>query len=120
MAQDTPTSTDLSSALLCKSLPVGADTDVKFAEPWEAKVFAIIVGLAQEGHFTWSEWVECFSREVAAATAIEAAGGQPKTYYEQWLNAAETLLIDKGVTSREQLIARRFAIGSVGTTHVLK
>jgi nitrile hydratase accessory protein len=108
------------SPLLANALPVSVDAEVTFSEPWEAKAFAIIVKLAQSGHFGWSEWVECFSREVAAATAIEAAGGQPKTYYEQWLNAAETLLIDKGVTSREQLIARRFAIGSVGTTHVLK
>jgi nitrile hydratase accessory protein len=108
------------SPLLSNALPVSVDAEVTFSEPWEAKAFAIIVKLAQSGHFGWSEWVKCFSREVAAATAIEAAGGQPKTYYEQWLNAAETLLIDKGVTSREQLIARRFAIGSVGTTHVLK
>jgi nitrile hydratase accessory protein len=108
------------SPLLANALPVSVDAEVTFSEPWEAKAFAIIVKLAQSGHFGWSEWVECFSREVAAATAIETAGGQPKTYYEQWLNAAETLLIDKGVTSREQLIARRFAIGSVGTTHVLK
>jgi len=98
VAQDTPTSTDLSSSLLCKSLLVGVDTDVKFAEPWEAKVFAIIVGLAQEGHFTWSEWVECFSKEVAA----------------------EKLFISKGVTTREQLLARRFAVASVGSTHMMK
>jgi len=106
--------------LLAKALPVCVDADLKFAEPWEAKAFAIIVKLAQAGHFSWSEWVECFSKEVAAATAVEAAGGTPRTYYEQWLNAAETLLVDKGMTSREQLLAKRFAIGSVGSTHVMK
>ena len=108
------------SPLLAKALPVCVDADMKFAEPWEAKAFAIIVKLAQAGHFSWSEWVECFSKEVAAATAVEAAGGNAKTYYEQWLNAAETLLVDKGMTSREQLLAKRFAIGSVGGAHVLK
>ena len=92
----------------------------KFAEPWEAKAFAIIVKLAEAGRFNWSEWVDCFAREVAAATAIEAAGGVPRTYYEQWLNAAETLLIDKGITSREQLMARRFAIGSAGSAHTMR
>ncbi len=108
------------SPLLAKALSVCVDADMKFAEPWEARAFAIIVKLAQAGYFSWSEWVECFSQEVAAATTVEAAGGQPKTYYEQWLSAAETLVTDKGVASREQLIARRFAIGSVGATHVLK
>jgi len=108
------------SPLLCKSLPVGVDADMRFAEPWEAKVFALIVGLAQDGHFTWSEWVDCFSKEVAAQTAIEAGGGTPIPYYEQWLNAAETLLIAKGVTTKEQLLARRFAAGAAGTMHVIK
>lgn len=114
----TPASND--SPLLAKALPVMVDDDLKFGHPWEAKAFAIIVKLAQVGRFTWSEWVDCFSAEVAAATAVEAAGGLPKTYYEQWLNAAETLLIAKGLTTREQLIARAFAIGSVGSTHVMK
>lgn len=108
------------SPLLSKPLPVCVDGDMKFAEPWEAKAFAIIVKLAQEGHFSWAEWVECFSKEVAAASAVEAAGGNPKTYYEQWLDAAETLLVDKGVTSRQQLVAKRFAIGAVGSAHVMK
>ena len=108
------------SPLLAKALPVCVDDDMKFSEPWEAKAFAIIVKLAQAGHFAWSEWVDYFSDEVAASTAVEAAGGKPKTYYEQWLDAAERILIVKGVTSAEQLAAKRFAIGSVGTTHLLR
>ena len=108
------------SPLLAKSLPIGIDETRTFAHPWEAKAFAIIVELARSGHFGWSEWVEYFSKEVAAATAVEAAAGTPNTYYEHWLNAAETLLIDKGLTSREQLFAKRFAIGSVGTAHAMK
>ena len=108
------------SPLLARSLPIGVDAARKFAAPWEAKAFAIIVEMAQAGHFTWSDWVDCFSKEVAAATAIETAGGSAPGYYEQWLNAAETLLIDKGITSKAQLAAKRFAIGSVGTTHAMK
>lgn len=108
------------SPLLSTALPIGVDEALKFREPWEAKAFAIIVKLAEAGRFSWPEWVDCFSQEVAAATAVQEAGGTPKPYYEQWLNAAETLLIGKGVTSREQLAARRFAIGSVGSTHLMK
>jgi nitrile hydratase accessory protein len=100
--------------------PVTVDADMKFAEPWEAKVFAIIVKLAQSGHFSWAEWVECFSKEVAAAPAAEAAGGAARPYYQQCLNAAETLLVAKGFTTNAQLLAKRFAIESVGATHVLK
>jgi nitrile hydratase accessory protein len=106
------------SPLLERALPVGIDGDRVFAEPWEAKAFAMIVTLAQAGHFSWAEWVECFSKEVAAAAAVEAAGGTPKTYYAQWLDAAEKLLVGKGLTSAAQLAAKRFAVGAVGSMHV--
>ena len=112
--------TALASPLLYEALPIAGNADVKFSAPWEAKAFAMVVELAQAGHFAWSEWVDCFSKEVAAATALEAAGDIAPSYYEQWLNAAETLLIAKGITSKAQLVAKRFAIGSVGTAHAMK
>jgi len=108
---------DATSPLLAKCLPV--DEDRTFAHPWEAKAFGIVVQLSSAGQFSWSEWVECFSQEVSAATALEAAGRPAPSYYEQWLAAAEKIMIAKGVTSREQLAARRFAVGVVGTTHLV-
>ena len=107
------------SPLLARALPAEAVGDRIFAEPWEARAFAIIVQLAQAGHFCWHEWVDCFSNEVAAAAAVEAAGGLAKTYYAQWLDAAEHLLAAKGLAPREQLAARRFAVGAVGIAHAL-
>lgn len=107
------------SPFLSERLPIADDPALKFAEPWEAKAFAIIVKLAEDGVITWPDWVACFSREVAKATAAQARGETPKSYYAQWLDAAETILVEKGVTSREQLFARRFAAGSVGTGHTM-
>ena len=109
---------DAASPWLACTLPVEADGERVFAEPWEAKAFAMIVMLAQAGHFSWAEWVACFSNEVAAAAEVEAAGGTPKTYYAQWLDAAEKLLVGKGLTSAPQLAAKRFAVGAVGSMHV--
>jgi nitrile hydratase accessory protein len=106
---------DATNPLLDKCLPV--DEGLTFAHPWEAKAFAIVVQLSSAGHFAWSEWVECFSGEVHAATALEANGQPAPSYYEQWLAAAEKIMIAKGVTSPDQLAARRFAVGVVGTTH---
>lgn len=107
------------SPFLSERLPIADDAALKFAEPWEAKAFAIIVKLAEDGVIAWPDWVACFSREVAKATAAEARGETPKSYYAQWLDAAETILVDKGVTSHEQLFARRFAAASVGTGHTI-
>ena len=91
-----------------------------FNEPWEARAFALVVAMSQAGHFTWGQWVESLAHEIAQAQAIEAAGGKPASYFEQWQSAAEKLMIDKGMTSVDQLRARRFAIAVSGPTHVLK
>jgi nitrile hydratase accessory protein len=103
--------------LQSRALPVCADGDMVFKEPWEAKAFAIVVTLSRNGCFAWPEWVDCFSRHVAEATKVEAAGGRAKTYYEQWADAAEELLVSKGVTSYEQLFARRFGAIAPSDSH---
>jgi nitrile hydratase accessory protein len=104
------------SALLSKTLPEDY-SNVKFAEPWEARAFAIVVKLADSGYFTWAQWVECFSKEVAAATADEAAGRVSKTYYEQWLSAAENLMVAKGATSRAELAQEKAALACPPPAH---
>ena len=66
--------------LLAKALPFGSDADIAFAEPWEAKAFAIVVKLAEAGHFTWPEWVECFSKVPVSGrlkAAFQLAAEQP-------------------------------------------
>jgi nitrile hydratase accessory protein len=108
------------SSLESKCLTLSEADEVNFAEPWQAKAFGIIVKMSGDGHFSWAEWVEVFSQEVTAASVAEAAGLPAPSYYEQWLAAAEKLMVAKGITSREQLAARRFAIGSAGPAHVLK
>jgi nitrile hydratase accessory protein len=103
--------------LRSRVLSICADGDMVFSQPWEAKAFAIIVTLSQAGYFTWSEWVDCFSAHVSKATTIEAEGGTAKAYYEQWVDATEELLTTKGITSSEQLFARRFNAIKPSTSH---
>jgi len=105
---------------LLAALPPADGGEARFAEPWQARAFGLVVQMNAAGHFTWAEWVEAFSREVAAAEAAAAVGLPAPGYYEQWLAAAEGLMLVKGITSHEQLAARRFAIGAAGATHVLR
>jgi nitrile hydratase accessory protein len=93
--------------LRSRSLPVCADGDMVFKEPWEARAFALVVTLCQAGYFTWAEWVDGFALQVTKATDMETAGKTPKTYYEQWVDAAESLLVAKGLAAEDQLFARR-------------
>jgi nitrile hydratase accessory protein len=83
----------------------GADAPgpMPFAAPWEAQAFALVVLLAERGVIGWPEW--------ARALAAEEADDGAAPYYARWLTAAEKLLVAKGLTSFDQLAARRFAIG---------
>ncbi len=87
-------------------LPWEAEDGPVFKEPWQASAFAMAVALSESGAFTWSEWVECLSAEIAAAKR----SGDPDLgdrYYEHWLRALEKLVIDKGLGSEAELAGLR-------------
>ena len=91
------------------SAPPGIPKDedgVVFAAPWEAKAFALVIQLHQEGRFEWQEWVDALSGEIAADSSRH-----PHTpYYELWLAAAEKLTSGKGLVSEQGLQATRTAL----------
>jgi len=89
-----------------------SDDSLTFSEPWQGQAFAIVVQLAERGVFTWPEWVQAFAAE-------ESPGGDAP-YFERWLAAAEKLLVAKGLTSFDQLAARRFALGASGPVHTMR
>jgi nitrile hydratase accessory protein len=79
-----------------------------FKAPWEAQAFAMALALYERGVFTWTEWAQTLGAELAAATAR----GEPDDgthYYEHWLAALEKLAAEKGVTSFDELLARKDA-----------
>ena len=49
------------------SLPLTEDGPI-FSAPWQAQAFAITVRLFEGGHFTWPEWVQYLSAEIAVAS----------------------------------------------------
>jgi nitrile hydratase accessory protein len=79
-----------------------------FAEPWQAKAFALAVKLSEQGHFTWKEWAAALADELKAA----ADRGEPDDgshYYEHWLAALERLATAKGLTDKRALEERKEA-----------
>jgi nitrile hydratase accessory protein len=79
-----------------------------FAEPWQAQAFALAVKLSEQGHFTWKEWATTLGEELKAAEHR----GEPDNcthYYEHWLAALERLVVDKGLTDRDAMRARKEA-----------
>jgi nitrile hydratase accessory protein len=83
------------------NLPQDSEGPV-FDEPWEASAFAIAVKLHQDGHFTWPEWVGCYSIEIAALEAATPAGDHVE-YYDAWLIALEKMMARKGLLTSKEL-----------------
>lgn len=82
-------------------LPRDADGPV-FNAPWEAHAFAMTLKLHERGVFTWAEWATALSRAIAAAQA----GGDADlgdTYYRHWLDALESLVSSKNISSTHEL-----------------
>ena len=82
------------------------DAGPVFGAPWEAHAFALVVRLFEQGHYSWSEWVKYLSAEIAAAKHAPDPS-QPGAYYEQWLAAAEKLIVAKGIATAQQLADRK-------------
>jgi nitrile hydratase accessory protein len=83
--------------------PGGAD-DPRFEAPWQARVFAAVVSLADAGCFRWDEFQQRLIAEVGRGD------GDPGHYYAHWLAAAENLLAEKGLLTSDRLAARIAAL----------
>ena len=89
------------------AIPRDAEGPV-FREPWEAQAFAMAVKLHEAGHFSWKEWADRLSREIAAAKA-RGERDDGTGYYLYWLAALEKVVADKGLLSLAELHARKDA-----------
>ena len=73
-----------------------------FAEPWEAHAFAIAVKLSEKGLFKWSEWTNALAEEIKESKNQEQSDFG-NTYYQFWLSALETILLEKNILKKSDL-----------------
>ena len=93
-------STDSVPAALC------VNPGPVFNEPWELQAFSITVSLMDEGYFTRAEWADTLTQAIRAAQAA----GDPdlgNTYYSHWVNALETICVEKGLTVQDEMDQRK-------------
>jgi nitrile hydratase accessory protein len=67
-----------------------------FSEPWQAQLFAVTLQLSRQGAFTWAQWVEVFSSEIAAHPQGETESVED-AYFRQWFAALEQMLLQLGI-----------------------
>ncbi|MBO3760770.1 nitrile hydratase accessory protein [Ciceribacter sp. L1K22] len=82
-------------------LPVSAEGDPVFAEPWHAQAFAMTVHLHERGVFSWSEWAERLSAEVHGPDRAEDGSD----YFDAWVAALTGLLVSKGIGDESDVLA---------------
>ena len=86
--------------------------DPVFAEPWQARAFALMLKLRERGHFTPMEWSAALGSELQGsepASAVSIEHDVVSNYYQHWLTALEALVIAKGLTDRQTLRQRKEA-----------
>jgi nitrile hydratase len=71
-----------------------------FHHDWERRVFGMFLPIAANGFFNLDELRHAIERMGAPAYLNTS-------YYEHWLHAYETLLVEKGVLQQAELDARR-------------
>jgi nitrile hydratase accessory protein len=84
-------------------LPRDADGPV-FSEPWQAQAFALTLKLHESGAFTWSEWAQALSAELAGDPADDGS-----RYYHRWVAALESLVKGRALTDAHELATRKAA-----------
>ncbi|MFL2584005.1 MAG: nitrile hydratase accessory protein [Gammaproteobacteria bacterium] len=85
------------------SAPRDVNKEITFQNPWEAKVFALVVQLHQEEHYNWNEWAEQLSAEIKSAGEQQSG----EDYYHLWLKAAESLVVKKGLCEKNELLNQK-------------
>ena len=79
-----------------------------FHAEWERRVFGMFLPIFACGYYNIDEFRHAIERMGAPAYLNTS-------YYEHWLHAYETLLVEKGVLSADELAARRAQLA--GGTH---
>jgi nitrile hydratase accessory protein len=95
----------------------GNSAEAVFAEPWEARAFALAVTLSGGERFSWDEFRDLLIGEIAAGDAAGPADPAQVTvgasgYYERWLAALERVLCAKAMLSAEEIDRRAAAIAA--------
>jgi len=84
-------------------LPRDAEGPV-FAEPWQAQAFALTLKLHEAGAFTWPEWAQALSIELATDPQDDGS-----RYYEHWVAALERLASGRDLATPDELATRKAA-----------
>lgn len=97
------------AAQLRSSIPGLSEDNPLFRAPWQTRVFALVVALVQQGHFSWTTFQ---SRLAVLVTKTEkqkhatSAAAVEGLYFNCWLQAIEETLESQGMLSARDIDQR--------------
>lgn len=87
--------------------PPRSNGELVFAAPWESRAFGLAISMVESGQFDWDE----FRVHLAARIALGGREGTKDwSYYECWLDALETLSVERGVIDAQDVGERARAL----------
>ena len=87
------------SAMAGPAAPPRRNGELVFDAPWQGRAFGMAVGVVERLGLEWKAFQERLIAEIAAHP--DAA------YYDCWLAALETLVLDSGAVTTEEMDAAR-------------
>jgi nitrile hydratase accessory protein len=73
-----------------------------FGEPWQARIFALVTRLCEDGRYDWDSFKVLLIDEIERHGAPDGSD-----YYERWLAACERLVTELGLLSADDLAERK-------------
>ncbi|HET6472966.1 MAG TPA: nitrile hydratase accessory protein [Pseudomonadales bacterium] len=86
--------------------------ELVFDAPWQGRAFGIARGMAERGVYAWDDFRDRLIAEIGAfdrhAEAVVRRGGAapPFHYYDHFLRALETLLVERRILAGSELTGR--------------
>jgi nitrile hydratase accessory protein len=77
--------------------------ELVFHEPWEGRAFGMALALKADGAYDWEDFRQRLIFQIQAA---DCKSGAAPDYYEHWLGAFESLLVERGILGREEVDRR--------------
>jgi nitrile hydratase accessory protein len=71
--------------------------ELVFGAPWEGRAFGMAVALHEKGAYQWKEFRDRLAQKLGE--------GSPR-YYEGWLAALESVLLDTGLLADQEVRSR--------------
>lgn len=84
----------------------GSEAGPTFEAPWQARAFGVAVALCEREAFDLQTFQARFAERIDDLDPESMQNDVEATYYEQWLDCLEAVLVEAGVVEDSELAAR--------------